>query len=198
MGWNKVYFIHYKYSNSLFQTLIPDFGLQKKNLHYFGFDSLLSFEELKIIDGEQKIVPALEKIINYLFYFAELPDCTLLFKPNYLEENALFIDTLFDVKKKNISNSYFNSAIPGMNLQNLYIPLRSKNGCQGFLGNLTHNNKVNYIECDSCLDLELVQNYDKKQHNGIMCNFSRDFCTDNRFSWNKHLVNGKMEYFTFT
>jgi len=128
----------------------------------------------------------LEKVINYMFYFSELPDCTLYFNPYYLEENKLFIETMFNIKNKDIANTYFKSAIPGMNIQNFYVPHRMKMGDAKFLQILTHNNKVNFIECDSILDLEIDQKYESKSHNGLICNMSREFCNDKKFSWSNY------------
>jgi hypothetical protein len=143
-----------------------------------------------------------EKFLNYLWYFTDLygnNNSDIIFMPIYKLQNPGFIrevfryDFDFSINSHDPVYDFYFTSICGINLQNLYIPHRSKYfNSSTILTNLVHNNNINFIETDSFINLEDILFYPCDgqivKNNGLIFNFARNF-RHNLFSWNKIFSN---------
>jgi hypothetical protein len=157
-----------------------------------------------------------EKLMNYLWYFTDLLDekTNSIFLPIYKIQNPSVIKNTFSYSYKPNNDpavntpdpvyDYYYSSLVGLNLHNLYMPLRSNYfGNASNVYNLHHNdNFLNFIETDTIFGLE-NENYSTHicggvgdvKTNGILINFSRNI-THPEFNWKKIYENSiKMNKF---
>ena len=70
---------------------------------------------------------------------------------------------------------YYYSSLAGLNLLNLYMPLRSRYyNNSAYLNDMIHANNLNFVESDIVFLHESMNKYHNLQHNGILWNFSKN------------------------
>jgi hypothetical protein len=166
---------------------------------YQGIDDHSSF--FSSVNGQS--VLNREKVINYLWFFTDLYQEgkeNSLFLPVLKKQNPSVIKKLFsiDAENKNYESvyDYFYTSLLGLNLQNFYIPARSKlYGKPSNILSLIHNSSsLNFIETDCNISLPTMSKYFDHvekvsyKNNGILFNFSRTL-TDTKFSWKNSFEN---------
>ena len=143
----------------------------------------------------------IEKFINNIWFLSDLLDIdggNVIFNPIYIKDNKSCIKELFGYKFNeneeidSVYNYYFSSFC-SLQLQLLYMPLRSKLYAKSsYIQNLLTNESVlNLMESDLFLLLEDVNNKLPKElyTNGYLVNLSRNV-HDKKFSWKTLLEMG--------
>ena len=143
----------------------------------------------------------IEKFINNIWFLSDLLDIdggNVIFNPIYTKDNKSCIKELFGYKFNeneeidSVYNYYFSSFC-SLQLQLLYMPLRSKLYAKSsYIQNLLTNESVlNLMESDLFLLLEDVNNKLPKElyTNGYLVNLSRNV-HDKKFSWKTLLEMG--------
>ena len=143
----------------------------------------------------------IEKFINNIWFLSDLLDIdggNVIFNPIYTKDNKSCIKELFGYKFNeneeidSVYNYYFSSFC-SLQLQLLYMPLRSKLYAKSsYIQNLlTNESVVNLMESDLFLLLEDVNNKLPKElyTNGYLVNLSRNV-HDKKFSWKTLLEMG--------
>ena len=143
----------------------------------------------------------IEKFINNIWFLSDLLDIdggNVIFNPIYTKDNKSCIKELFGYKFNeneeidSVYNYYFSSFC-SLQLQLLYMPLRSKLYAKSsYIQNLLTNESVlNLMESDLFLLLEDVNNKLPKElyANGYLVNLSRNV-HDKKFSWKTLLEMG--------
>ena len=162
---------------------------------FYGTDQHSSFFNQK--DGSFDV----EKFVNYIWFFTDLNEfsnANSIFMPIYKNQNPSFIKEIFGNAKPNTpAYEYFYTSLCGLNLQNLYMPLRSKYFASiGNLSNLSPNSSINFFESDTVFALENIVKYShlhkELKNNGIMFNLSRNI-KDKTFCW-KSLLDNSFKY----
>lgn len=138
----------------------------------------------------------IEKYLNYVFYLSDLFDLEetkVLVNPIFTKQSTSFVNDVFgyqiNTKDENdpVYNYYF-SALNALQLQSLYMPLRTKYyGKSTYLRNhIINESHLNFIESDLIFKLDVIGNKLPKdeQSNGNIMNFSRNF-RNKGFSWKK-------------
>ena len=159
-----------------------------------GYDDNIIFND---INGVFNI----EKFINNIWFLSDLLDIdggNVIFNPIYTKDNKSCIKELFGYKFNeneeidSVYNYYFSSFC-SLQLQLLYMPLRSKLYAKSsYIQNLLTNESVlNLMESDLFLLLEDVNNKLPKElyTNGYLVNLSRNV-HDKKFSWKTLLEMG--------
>ena len=138
------------------------------------------------------------KYLNYVFFLSDLFDLdgtNVIMNPMFNQESPLFIKDVFGYEmNKEIeidqAYNYYMSSLNALQLQNIYLPLRTKYyGKSQYLRNLMVNDAhLNFMESDLIFKLEEENNKlpVEQKSNGYLMNFSRDF-KNNKFSWKKLL-----------
>ncbi len=143
----------------------------------------------------------IEKFINNIWFLSDLLDIdggNVIFNPIYIKDNKSCIKELFGYKFNeneeidSVYNYYFSSFC-SLQLQLLYMPLRSKLYAKSsYIQNLLTNESVlNLMESDLFLLLEDINNRLPKEliTNGYLVNLSRNMYNKD-FSWKKLLEMG--------
>jgi hypothetical protein len=125
-----------------------------------------------------------EKCLNYLWFFTDLQTnnySNILFLPMLKHQTPSHIKNIFNFNcelSPNESNpvfDYYYSSLAGLNLLNLYMPLRSRYyNNSAYLNDMIHANNLNFVESDIVFLHESMNKYHNLQHNGILWNFSKN------------------------
>ena len=157
---------------------------------YNGIDSISSFT----LPGQNMF--NLEKHVNYVWFLSdlfEIEGTNVLFTPIYQNETPNLIKDIFGYSpQKNVLveddpvHDFYFSALCGLELQHMYLPLRSMNfGKSNYLRNLSFNySQLNIFESDIILNIESsYNNFPKDQvSNGTFASFQRNTKLKT-FSW---------------
>lgn len=151
-----------------------------------------------------------KKIINYMFYFADLMELqkTMQFMPININEDEDFLVNMLNMdkninkeKNKNFKDEnderikgkkkYLSTSLLGLDSYNMMTPYKSSkyNKTHNYLDRLNSNNTINFIRSDFSYNLDNSYIYGDSKNAGFFYTYNKNMIKSSnimRFNWKKH------------